>query len=62
MSDHTKERSMMEHPSRRRFLGMSSVALATAAFVGVAANAQEKASTQKAEHDRGPDKNHDHRS
>src|SRR5580658_5498922 len=51
MSDHTKERSMMEHPSRRSFLGMSSVALATAAFAGLTANAQEKASTQKAEHD-----------
>ncbi len=42
---------MMEHPSRRSFLGMSSVALATAAFAGLTANAQEKASTQKAEHD-----------
>jgi oxalate decarboxylase len=42
---------MMEHPSRRSFLGMSSVALATAAFAGQTANAQEKASTQKAEHD-----------
>src|ERR1700677_4553666 len=51
MSDHTKERSMMDHPSRRNFLGMSSVALATAAFAGLTANAQEKASTQKAEHD-----------
>jgi oxalate decarboxylase len=51
MSDHTKERSMMEHPSRRSFLGMSSVALTTAAFAGLTANAQEKASTQKAEHD-----------
>ncbi len=51
MSDHTKERSMMEHASRRSFLGMSSMALATAAFAGVAANAQDKASTQKAEHD-----------
>jgi oxalate decarboxylase len=30
---------------------MSSVALATAAFVGLTANAQEKGSTQKAEHD-----------
>jgi len=30
---------------------MSSVALATAAFAGLTANAQEKASTQKAEHD-----------
>jgi oxalate decarboxylase len=51
MNDHIKERSMMEHPSRRSFLGMSSVALATAAFAGLTANAQEKASTQKAEHD-----------
>ena len=42
---------MMEHPSRRNFLGMSSVALATAAFAGLSANAQDKASTQKAEHD-----------
>ena len=50
MNDHTRERAMMEHPSRRGFLGMSSVALATAAFAGLA-NAQEKASTQKAEHD-----------
>jgi oxalate decarboxylase len=51
MSDHTRERSMMEHPSRRSFLGMSSVALATATLAGLTANAQEKASTQKAEHD-----------
>jgi oxalate decarboxylase len=51
MSDHSRERSMMEHPSRRSFLGLSSVALATAAFTGLAANAQEKTSTQKAEHD-----------
>src|ERR1700735_3282936 len=51
MSDHTKERSMLDHPSRRSFLGMSSVALASAAFAGLTANAQEKASTQKAEHD-----------
>jgi oxalate decarboxylase len=42
---------MMEHPSRRNFLGMSSVALATAAFAGLTANAQTKESTQKAEHD-----------
>lgn len=51
MTDHTRERSMSEHPSRRNFLGMSSVALATAALAGLTANAQEKASTQKAEHD-----------
>jgi hypothetical protein len=42
---------MMEHPSRRSFLGMSSLALATATLAGLTANAQEKASTQKAEHD-----------
>jgi oxalate decarboxylase len=42
---------MEEHPSRRKFLGMSSVALATAALAAVAADGQEKASTQKAEHD-----------
>jgi oxalate decarboxylase len=51
MSDPIKERSLMEHPSRRSFLGLSSVALATAAFAGRTANAQDKASTQKAEHD-----------
>jgi oxalate decarboxylase len=51
MNDHIKERSMAEHPSRRSFLGMSSVALATAALAGMTANAQEKSSTQKAEHD-----------
>ena len=33
---------MMEHPSRRSFLGLSSVALATAAFAGLTANAQDK--------------------
>ena len=49
MTDHSRERSMAEHPSRRSFLGMSSVALATAAFAGLTANAQDKASTQKAE-------------
>ncbi len=41
----------MEHPSRRNFLGMSSLALATAALTVLPANAQERASTQKAEHD-----------
>jgi oxalate decarboxylase len=51
MTDHSRERSMAEHPSRRSFLGMSSVALATAAFAGLTANAQDKASTQKAEQD-----------
>jgi oxalate decarboxylase len=51
MSDPSKERTMMEHPSRRSFLGISSAALATAALVGLTANAQQKESTQKAEHD-----------
>jgi oxalate decarboxylase len=51
MSDSSKERTMMEHPSRRSFLGMGSAALATAALAGLTATAQEKASTQKAEHD-----------
>jgi oxalate decarboxylase len=51
MSEYSRERSMMEHPSRRNFLGMSSLALATAA-IGLTAHAQEKTNTQKAEQDR----------
>src|ERR1700719_5051040 len=51
MSDHTDETVQLEHPTRRSFLGLSSVALATAAFAGLTAQAQEKTSTQKAEHD-----------
>ena len=51
MSDQTEETVELEHPTRRSFLGLSSVALATAAFAGLTAHAQEKASTQKAEHD-----------
>src|SRR5271163_1024554 len=51
MSDHTRERSILEHPSRRNFLGMSSVALATAALTGLTANAQQRESTEKAEKD-----------
>jgi oxalate decarboxylase len=51
MSEDSKERSMMEHPSRRNFIGLSSAALATVAFAGWTANAQDKVSTQKAEHD-----------
>jgi oxalate decarboxylase len=51
MIEKEKEPEATENPSRRSFLGMSSVALATAAFVGLTANAQEKGSTQKAEHD-----------
>jgi oxalate decarboxylase len=51
MNDYMQERPMSEHPSRRRFLGMSSVALAAAAFAGMTANAQTRESTQQAEHD-----------
>jgi oxalate decarboxylase len=51
MSDHTDETPHMEHPTRRSFLGLRSVALATAAFAGLIAHAQEKASTHKADHD-----------
>jgi oxalate decarboxylase len=51
MNDQMRERPMSEHPSRRSFLGMSSVALAATAFATLTANAQTKESTQKAEHD-----------
>ena len=51
MSDHKEDNSLLDQPTRRSFLGLSSVALATAAFAGLPANAQEKVSTQKAEHD-----------
>ena len=51
MNDHEEERSLLDHPSRRSFLGLGSAAIATAAFACLPANAQEKASTQKAEHD-----------
>ena len=51
MSNHEEEKPLVDHPSRRSFLGLGSAAIATAAFVGLAASAQDKASTQKAEHD-----------
>ena len=51
MIDKEKQLEAAESPSRRDFLGMSSMALATAALAGLTANAQEKASTQAAEHD-----------
>src|SRR5271168_1832860 len=51
MSEHSKEYSMMEHPSRRSFLGISTAALAAAALTTLTADAQTQASTQKAEHD-----------
>jgi hypothetical protein len=41
----------IEGLSRRSFLGVGSAGLATAALASLAANAQEKASTEKAEHD-----------
>jgi oxalate decarboxylase len=51
MSDHEKKIIVPEGPSRRSFLGAGSAAIAAAALVGLSANAQDKASTQKAEHD-----------
>ena len=51
MSDPSEEKTIIDHSSRRTFLGMSSAALATAAFAGLAANAQEESVTQKAERD-----------
>jgi oxalate decarboxylase len=51
MNDQKKDKMMQDGVSRRSVLGMGSVALAAAAFAGLTANAQEKASTQKAEHD-----------
>lgn len=50
MSDQKKEIERIEIPSRRRFLGASSAALA-AAFVGLTANAQQRENTRKAEGD-----------
>ena len=51
MSKEEKETSSAESPSRRAFLGIGSAALATAAFAGITANAQERADTRKAEGD-----------
>src|SRR5258708_32591518 len=51
MSDQTDETLQPEDPTRRSFLGLSSVALATAAFAGLTAHSQERTSTHKAEHD-----------
>jgi oxalate decarboxylase len=51
MSDEKKDKMMPEGLSRRSVLSIGSAALAAAAFAGLTANAQEKASTQKAEHD-----------
>jgi oxalate decarboxylase len=51
MNDEKKDRGVEDGFSRRSVLGMGSAALAAAAFAGLSANAQEKASTLKAEHD-----------
>jgi phospholipase C len=51
MSRRSRETSILEHSSRKSFLGVSSAALATASFAGMTANAQEKASRQGPEHD-----------
>ena len=50
MSDDMRARSM-DHPSRRSFLELSSVALATAAFMVLSANGQGGLAREKAEHD-----------
>jgi oxalate decarboxylase len=49
MSDLTKEIELVKSPSRRTSLGAGSAALATAAFVGLTANAQQREDTRKAE-------------
>ncbi len=46
-----QDQVIVESPSRRKFLGASSVALAAAALGGLTVEAQQRASTQKAEHD-----------
>lgn len=51
MNDRMRERSILEHPSRRNFLGLGSAALATAALTGLTAHAQQRTSTEKAEKD-----------
>lgn len=51
MSDQIEEKAGMESPSRRKFLGVGTAALAANALGTMAANAQQRASTQKAEHD-----------
>jgi oxalate decarboxylase len=51
MSESKDDEISVEHPTRRNFLGMSSVALATAAFASLSANAQQASSTKKAEQD-----------
>src|SRR5260370_26073164 len=51
MSNEKKDKTLQGGVSRRSILGMGSAALAATTFAGLTANAQEKPSTQKAEHD-----------
>src|ERR1700728_3917139 len=51
MIDKENESELVENPSRRSFLEAGSAALATAAFVGLTANAQQREDTRKAEGD-----------
>ena len=51
MSDQENEIELVKSPSRRNFLEVGSAAIAAAAFAGVAANAQERDDTRKAEGD-----------
>jgi oxalate decarboxylase len=51
VSDVENDMSAAGNPSRRTFLGAGSAALATAAFAGLTANAQQRDDTHKAERD-----------
>jgi len=52
MSERAEDEMTPKNPQRRSFLGLSSAALVTTTFAGLAANAQERQDTRKAEHDR----------
>src|ERR1700677_139563 len=51
MTDKENESELVKNPSRRSFLEAGSAALATAAFVGLTANAQQRDNTREAESD-----------
>lgn len=51
MGDQKEDARSIEQFSRRNFLGVSSAALATAAFAGLTVRAQQRADTRKAESD-----------
>ena len=51
MNDEKKNKAVQDGFSRRSVLGFGSAALAAATFAGLTASAQERVSTQKAEHD-----------